>query len=121
MRRLNALLVCCPLVFAVALPAAALPRGPNGETCASSETNVRHEIRGQSYSCDRCEYLKCNTSGTHIDNCQRVTHFSNCVAAQATRPTSPKIPKGNVGGRDPANNPATSVPPKINSPSKRAQ
>ncbi|HTN71142.1 MAG TPA: hypothetical protein VMO00_08630 [Methylomirabilota bacterium] len=72
------------VLWGVALPASAEPKGPNGEKCDSSETGVKHDIKGQSYTCDKCVYTKCDSSGKQISNCQTVTHWSNCVASIVT-------------------------------------
>jgi hypothetical protein len=74
-------LLCSLLVVAASVPAAAEPKGPNGETCSESKTGVQHEIKGKMYSCDSCTYSKCDTSGSTVSNCTKTTYYSNCVAA----------------------------------------
>jgi len=99
-------------VFGVALRAAAEPKGPNGEKCDSSETGVKHDIKGQTYTCDKCVYTKCDTSGGQISNCQTVTHYSNCVAAMV-KPGGSVVPVGplqNVPVNPPTRKPPTNVP-----------
>jgi hypothetical protein len=71
-----ALPICCAPFLALSGPGAAEPKGANGETCDSSETNVKHEIKGTQYVCDKCVYSKCDTTGGQISNCQVVTHWS---------------------------------------------
>ena len=81
MLKLKVLLFSCALILAAIGSAVAEPKGPNGEKCDSSETGVKHTINGKEYTCDKCVYLKCDTSGGSISNCQRVTNWSNCEAA----------------------------------------
>ncbi len=81
MRRLKLLILCGALMFALAPPVAAEPKGPNGEACDTSETNVKHDIGGKHYTCDKCVFSQCSTSGGSVSNCQKVTHWSNCVEA----------------------------------------
>jgi len=76
-------------ISGMALPAKAEPKGPNGEKCSSSETGVKHDIKGVTYTCDKCVYSKCDTSGGQISNCQQVTYWSNCVAASVSTPFGP--------------------------------
>jgi len=85
MRQANVVVLCFLLVVA-ATPAAAVPKGPNGETCSESATGVSHDIKGKTYKCDKCVYTKCDTSGGTISNCQKVTHWSNCVEAARRNP-----------------------------------
>jgi hypothetical protein len=94
MRVLNGLLLCS-LLFAAPLPALAEQKGPNGEKCESSATNVKHDISGKHYTCDKCVFLKCAVSGDRIDlsKCQQVTHWSNCVEVAATPPPKEPPPK----------------------------
>ncbi|MGH6736495.1 MAG: hypothetical protein ACRECX_10515 [Methyloceanibacter sp.] len=70
----------------LASSALAVPAGPNGETCSSSATGVKRTIQGKEYSCDKCVFTKCDTSGGEISNCRTVTHYSNCVAALVKPP-----------------------------------
>lgn len=76
------LLLACLLAFAL-VPTAALAeiKGPNGQACNSSESNVKHDIKGKSYSCDKCVILSCSAGGDQLENCTSTTHWSNCVAA----------------------------------------
>jgi hypothetical protein len=89
MRRITALLLCAPLLLVAVAVAWAEPKGANGETCTSSATGVSHVINGKTYTCDKCVYSKCDTSGGSISNCQTVTHWSNCTAAARTNPRVP--------------------------------
>lgn len=86
MRSLNVFLMCSAIVLACAGPAAAVPAGPNGESCSSSATGVKRTINGQNYTCDKCVFTKCDTAGNEIKNCRTVTHYSNCVAALGKPP-----------------------------------
>jgi hypothetical protein len=81
MRVINVLLICAGLILSLLEYAVAEPKGPSGEKCDSSETNVKHAINGKQYTCDKCVFTKCDSSGSTISNCQTVTHWSNCVAA----------------------------------------
>jgi hypothetical protein len=102
MRPLNRLLLSCAFAFAIAAPAAAEPKGPNGEACSSSATGVKHTIKGNDYICDKCVFSKCDTSGGQISNCQTVTHWSNCVAATRVGPGGSVLaPPGQVKELDP--------------------
>lgn len=58
----------------MASPAGAEPKGPNSEKCDSTETGVKHEIKGVQYTCDKCVFTKCDSGGGQINNCQKVTH-----------------------------------------------
>jgi len=89
MRALKALLICGTLVLAVALPAAAEPKGSGGQTCDESATGVSHKINGKNYTCDKCVYSQCDTSGGSISNCKRVTEYTNCVAAAGSSGVGP--------------------------------
>ncbi len=85
MRTIVAVLVCGML--AIAGPAAAEPAGPKGDKCESSETGAKHQINGKNYTCDKCVYSSCNTSGGTVSGCTRTTYWSNCVeAASAITP-----------------------------------
>jgi hypothetical protein len=77
-------LFCSILVLGLSAPAMAKPKGPNGETCSSSETNVKHDIKGKHYTCDKCVVSSCSTSGGQISNCTKTTYWSNCVAAASS-------------------------------------
>jgi hypothetical protein len=94
-----------------AINAGAEPKGPNGEKCDSSETGVSHNINGKAYTCDKCVFTKCDTSGGQIGNCQKVTHYSNCVAAISSSPFGPATTKGVL-----QNAPMTPAPPKASVP-----
>ena len=89
MRALKALLICGTLVLAVALPAAAEPKGSGGQTCDESATGVSHKINGKNYTCDKCVYSQCDSSGGSISNCKRVTEYTNCVAAAGSSGVGP--------------------------------
>ncbi len=119
MRKLTILLLCTPLFLAgVALHAAAEPKGPNGEKCDSSATGVTHQIQGKDYTCDKCVYLKCDTSGGQISNCTKTTYWSNCVAA-LSRPPGVTLPGGiGVLQQVPLQQvpPSTTVPPSRGTP-----
>jgi hypothetical protein len=39
-------------------PASAEPKGPNGEKCDSTETGVKHEIKGVQNTRDKCVFTK---------------------------------------------------------------
>jgi len=79
MRACQALLLCLPLILAGAAQAA-----PNtssgGQKCDESDSNVKHDIGGKHYTCDKCVYSQCDV-GSSISNCKRVTEWTNCVAA----------------------------------------
>ena len=81
MRILSGFFVCGSLILAAALSASADIKGPNGEKCDSTETNVKHDIKGKQYTCDKCIFSKCDASGKTISNCRVVTHWPNCVEA----------------------------------------
>jgi hypothetical protein len=81
MRIFRVCFVCGFLVLVGALSASADIKGPNGEKCNSTEPNVKHDIKGKHYTCDKCVFSKCDTSGKAISNCQIVTHWVNCVEA----------------------------------------
>jgi hypothetical protein len=81
MRALNAVLFSVALII-FAAPASAAPKtGSGGQTCDESESNVKHDIGGKHYTCDKCVYSVCSTSGGTLNNCVRKTEWSNCVAA----------------------------------------
>jgi hypothetical protein len=64
-------------------------KGPNGEKCDSTETNVKHDIKdkpGKHYTCDKCVFSKCDAKGKEINKCQITTHWTNCVEVQANPP-----------------------------------
>jgi len=108
------LLIACALGLAFsgwAPHAGAEPKGPNGEKCDSSQTGVKHDIKGVSYTCDMCVFTKCDTSGGQVSNCQKVTHYSNCVAASISTPYGP----ARAGGVF-QNAPITPAPPKTSIP-----
>jgi hypothetical protein len=85
------------LVSAGGAPSLAMPTGPNGEKCDSSATGVKHTINGKEYTCDKCVFTRCDTSGGQISNCRTVTHWSNCVEAAAGRPGAGiKAPSGGL-------------------------
>lgn len=110
-------LIACALGLAVsgwALPAAAEPKGPNGEKCDSSQTGVKHDIKGVSYTCDMCTFTKCDASGGQISNCQKVTHYSNCVAASISTPYGPARTGGVYQNQNVL--PANPAPPKTAAP-----
>jgi hypothetical protein len=81
MRILRICFVCGSFVLVGALSASADIKGPNGEKCSSTETNVKHDIKGKHYTCDKCVFSKCDASGKVISSCQIVTHWANCVEA----------------------------------------
>lgn len=57
--------IFCLLLVASATPADAVPKGKNGESCnVSSETGVKHTIKGKEYKCDKCVYSKCDAGST---------------------------------------------------------
>jgi len=85
-RRTGLGLVCCLLMLGLSAPAAAEPKGPSGQKCDSSETGVKHDIKGKHYTCDKCVVSSCGTSGGQISNCTKTTYWSNCTEAAATRP-----------------------------------
>jgi hypothetical protein len=84
------------------------PKGPNGQKCDSSETGVKHDIKGKHYTCDKCVVSNCSTSGGQISNCTKTTYWSNCVAAAFGRPT----------GLNRAGNSGVMAPPNLSSPTK---
>ena len=105
--------VACVLglaVLSVAFHAAAVPKGANGETCSSSETGVKHDIKGQTHTCDKCVYNKCDGSGKYI-KCTTVTHWSNCTASIVKPGGKVMVPVGPLQNA-PVNNP----PPKTSTP-----
>ena len=105
--------VACVLglaVLSVAFHAAAVPKGANGETCSSSETGVKHDIKGKTYTCDKCVYNKCDGSGKEI-KCTKVTHWSNCVASVVKPGGRVMAPVGSL-----QNAPITPAPPKTSTP-----
>jgi hypothetical protein len=80
MRALKPLLLCFSLALAV--PALAAPNtSSGGQKCEESSSNVKHNIKGKDYNCDKCVYSQCDSSGGSISNCKRVTEWSNCVEA----------------------------------------
>ena len=86
---------CLLLLVALVTPANAVPKGKNGESCnVSSETGVKHTIKGKDYKCDKCVYSKCIQQGDQL-RCGNETHWSNCEEV-ASRPGAGT--KGNVGG-----------------------
>jgi hypothetical protein len=96
-------------MLGLSAPAMAVPKGPNGQKCDSSETNVKHDIKGKHYTCDKCVVSSCSTSGGQISNCTKTTYWSNCVEAAASiRP----------GGLDRAVNSGVMAPPKAGSSPK---
>lgn len=99
MHSLNVFLLCSALILVLATvePASAVPAGPNGETCSSSATGVKRTIQGKEYTCDKCVFTKCDTSGGEISNCRTVTHYSNCAAA-LVKPPLGGILKAPLGG-----------------------
>lgn len=104
------------LVLTLPSPVTAEPKGPKGETCDSSETNVKHEIQGKQYTCDKCVFTKCDTNNGQISNCQTVTHWSNCVAAAASSGHGDKATSN--GELSPQTDTAVKKikPPKVNAP-----
>jgi len=105
--------VACVLGLAVsslALNAAAEPKGANGETCSSSQTGVKHDIKGKTYTCDKCVYNKCDSSGKEI-KCTTVTHWSNCTAAIVKPGGRVLAPVGPLQSA-----PITPAPPKTSTP-----
>lgn len=116
-----ALPICCTLFLALSGPAAAEPKGANGETCDSSETNVKHEIKGTQYVCDKCVYSTCDTNGGQISNCRVVTHWSNCVAAAGTSGAGVKATTNGELSPQTDTEVKAVKPPKVNAPGKSAQ
>ncbi len=109
MRALHVLLLCCLFAVASSLPAAAAPKtSSTGAKCDESASNVKHQIKGKDYTCDKCVYSKCDTAGGSISNCQRVTEYTNCVAAARTGPAGTAIDRTKVDTLAPA----TGTPPK---------
>jgi len=98
------------VVSGLALHAGAEPKGPNGEKCDSSETGVKHDIKGKTYTCDTCVINKCDTSGGQISNCQKTTYYSNCVAA-IVKPGGSAVTGGIL-----QNAPVNQLPPKTSTP-----
>jgi hypothetical protein len=119
MRALKALPICWALVLALSGPVAAEPKGANGETCDSSETNVKHEIKGKPYTCDKCVYSKCDASGGQISNCQIVTHWSNCVAAAGSSGAGDKATTNGELSPPTDTDVKTVKPPKIDAPATK--
>jgi hypothetical protein len=109
MRNLRVLCLCCPLMLAMTLTATAEIKGTGGQTCETSESNVKHTIAGKNYTCDKCVYSTCDSAGGTLTNCKRVTEWSNCVAAAG----------GNTGGVDRTKVDRISVP--ISPPPKGPQ
>jgi hypothetical protein len=107
-------LFCLVLMVGISASAVAEPKGPNGEKCTSSETGVKHDIKGKHYTCDKCVVSSCSTSGGQISNCTSTTYWSNCVAAAFTRPTGP-VRAGNSGVMAPPEN-GSSTRPGVNRP-----
>lgn len=108
-RKVKKAFVACVLglaVLSVAFHAAAVPKGANGETCLSSETGVKHDIKGKTHTCDKCVYNKCDGSGKEI-KCTKVTHWSNCVASIVKPGGTVMAPVGSL-----QNAPITPAPPK---------
>jgi len=97
--------------------AVAEPKGPNGQKCDSSETNVKHTINGKQYTCDRCVYTTCDSSGSTISNCRTVTNWTNCVAAADS-----SAPGGKATTNEMAPPTGTSVkkPPMVNAPAAKS-
>jgi len=104
------------LCLALAGPACAEPKGPNGEKCDSSETNVKHVINGVQYSCDKCVFTQCDSSGGAIKNCKQVTHWSNCVAVSGTSGASGTNRVNGVNTMAPPKPNPSPAPPKANLP-----
>jgi hypothetical protein len=77
-----------PLLFGVFVISAAAGTavaditGPNGEKCDSTESQVKHDINGKHYICDKCVILSCDTSTTQMKDCKKTTHWVNCTEAQ---------------------------------------
>jgi hypothetical protein len=97
MLKLRTLLCCFALMLVWTAQTTAEPKGPNGEKCDSSESGVKHDIKGKTYTCDKCVVLKCNAGGGQISNCTSTTYWSNCVAA-IVRPGRPvlRLPSGQM-------------------------
>jgi len=55
--------------------------GPNGEKCDSTEAQVKHDISGKHYICDKCVILSCDTSTNQMKDCKQTTHWVNCSEA----------------------------------------
>jgi hypothetical protein len=80
MRFLTTTVLICSAMILVK-PASADITGPKGEKCDSTESGVKHKIKGKEYTCDKCVYSKCEAGGKEINNCSIVTYWSNCVEA----------------------------------------
>lgn len=90
----NVLALCALFVLATAIPAAADVKGPKGEKCESTESNVKHDISGKHYTCDKCIYMGCKdpgAAGTKLQ-CGKVTYWANCVEDQPAKPAKPAKP-----------------------------
>jgi hypothetical protein len=80
MRMLKVLLVCG--VAVVAGSALAAPNNSStGQKCEESASGVSHTIGGKNYTCDKCVFSQCSTTGNSISNCVRKTEWTNCVEA----------------------------------------
>lgn len=115
MRKPHLLLLCCPLILATALPAAAVPKGSGGQTCSESESNAKHTIGGKNYTCDKCVYSTCDSSGGTLSNCKKVTEWSNCVAAAGSNGVTidrTKVDRMSVPISPPPKGPQQSAPSK---------
>ena len=117
MRVINVLLICAGLITSVLDYAVAEPKGPNGQKCDSSETNVKHTISGKQYTCDKCVYTTCDSSGSTISNCRTVTNWTNCVAAADS-----SAPGGKATTNEMAPPTDTNVkkPPMVNAPAAKS-
>lgn len=118
MRALKILLLCYPLVLAGALPATAAPNtSSGGQKCDESDSNVKHNIGGKPYTCDKCVFTTCDSSGGAITNCKRTTEYTNCVAAAGSGgggagPARVNVDRVSVPISPPPKGPSQAAPPK---------
>jgi hypothetical protein len=75
-------LFCGLIMVAGAGTALADITGPNGEKCDSTESQVKHDIDGKHYVCDKCVILSCDTSTKELKDCKQTTYWVNCTEAQ---------------------------------------
>ena len=81
MRTLNVLLCCCPLVSALAMPAAAY-KAKDNEICGETKHNVSHDITsGPNKGHYSCDATTCTQTQNGVLTGVVATHYDNCVAA----------------------------------------
>jgi hypothetical protein len=108
-------------MLGLSAPAMAEPKGPSGQKCDSSETNVKHDIKGKHYTCDKCVVSSCSTSGGQISNCTKTTYWSNCVEAAASGHNTGIDRVKNIGVMAPPKATKSPIKPQVNHPKMNKQ